>query len=238
MYYTTAQSYNPGGHAHRFGLFRVRSPLLTESLLVFFSSAYLDVSVQRVCDISCSLQLHRFPHSDIYGYNGRLHLPVAFRSLPRPSSPPRAKASPIRPSFASNSLLRGTHLRGAPVAPESWLLFSSYGSISLDLSYFFTTSFPVLSMNVWIALYNRARSSDPARTRPRTLFHNPLADNLASKPIHDRCHEAPRRAYLSFNPAKPFQTLHGERSHRISVTNFHLFQMVSLVKWRISDSNR
>ena len=47
---STAQSYNPYGHAHRFGLFRVRSPLLTESLLVFFSSAYLDVSVQRVCD--------------------------------------------------------------------------------------------------------------------------------------------------------------------------------------------
>ena len=47
---STAQSYNPDEHAHRFGLFRVRSPLLTESLLVFFSSAYLDVSVQRVHD--------------------------------------------------------------------------------------------------------------------------------------------------------------------------------------------
>ena len=45
-----SQSYNPHGHAHGFGLFRVRSPLLTESLLVFFSSAYLDVSVQRVRD--------------------------------------------------------------------------------------------------------------------------------------------------------------------------------------------
>ena len=31
-----------------FRLFRVRSPLLTESLLVFFSSGYLDVSVHRV----------------------------------------------------------------------------------------------------------------------------------------------------------------------------------------------
>ena len=45
------QSYNPILHAVWFGLFRVRSPLLTESLLVFFSSAYLDVSVQRVCDL-------------------------------------------------------------------------------------------------------------------------------------------------------------------------------------------
>ena len=30
-----------------------------------------------------------------------MHLPAAFRSLPRPSSPPGAKASPMRPSFAS-----------------------------------------------------------------------------------------------------------------------------------------
>ena len=32
-----------------FGLFPVRSPLLRESLIVFFSSGYLDVSVLRVC---------------------------------------------------------------------------------------------------------------------------------------------------------------------------------------------
>lgn len=47
---TQRQSYNPDEHARRFGLFRVRSPLLTESLLVFFSSAYLDVSVRQVRD--------------------------------------------------------------------------------------------------------------------------------------------------------------------------------------------
>ena len=32
------------------------------------------------------LPLIEFPHSDIYGYNGYLLLPVAFRSLSRPSS--------------------------------------------------------------------------------------------------------------------------------------------------------
>ena len=37
---------------------------------------------------------------------GRLHLPAAFRSLPRPSSPPGAKASPMRPWFASVSCAR------------------------------------------------------------------------------------------------------------------------------------
>jgi hypothetical protein len=36
------------------------------------------------------LQCTGLSHSDIYGYNARLQLPVAFRSLPRPSSPLRA----------------------------------------------------------------------------------------------------------------------------------------------------
>ena len=65
---------NPGMHAFRFGLFRFRSPLLTESLVVFSSSGYLDVSVHQVPD--AWLCIHhtttevcsaRFPHSDISG---------------------------------------------------------------------------------------------------------------------------------------------------------------------------
>ena len=65
---------NPSMHARWFGLFRFRSPLLTESHVVFSSSGYLDVSVHRV-------PLHTlwigvwilevcssgFPHSDISG---------------------------------------------------------------------------------------------------------------------------------------------------------------------------
>ena len=65
---------NPGMHASRFGLFRFRSPLLTESHVVFSSSGYLDVSVHRVpfhtlwigvwMTEVCSAG---FPHSDISG---------------------------------------------------------------------------------------------------------------------------------------------------------------------------
>ena len=65
---------NPGVHALRFGLFRFRSPLLTESHVVFSSSGYLDVSVHRVpfhtlwigvwMTEVCSAG---FPHSDISG---------------------------------------------------------------------------------------------------------------------------------------------------------------------------
>ena len=37
-----------------------------------------------------------FPHSEIHGYYGYLLLPVAYRSLSRPSSAPDAKAFPLR----------------------------------------------------------------------------------------------------------------------------------------------
>ena len=76
---------NPGMHAFRFGLFRFRSPLLTESLVVFSSSGYLDVSVHRVPYIW--LCIHhmltevlsaRFPHSDISGSQDMCSSPKLF----------------------------------------------------------------------------------------------------------------------------------------------------------------
>ena len=40
----------------------------TQEIIIIFSSyAYLDVSVQHVCAFATSLQLVRFPHSEIYG---------------------------------------------------------------------------------------------------------------------------------------------------------------------------
>ena len=65
---------NPRMHAPWFGLFRFRSPLLSESHVVFSSSGYLDVSVHRVPFHSLWIGLwilevfsSRFPHSDISG---------------------------------------------------------------------------------------------------------------------------------------------------------------------------
>ena len=65
---------NPGMHAFRFGLFRFRSPLLTESHVVFSSSGYLDVSVHRVPFLKLCIGVRilevcssRFPHSEISG---------------------------------------------------------------------------------------------------------------------------------------------------------------------------
>ena len=65
---------NPGVHALRFGLFRFRSPLLPESLVVFSSSGYLDVSVHRVPLLTLWIGVRilevcssGFPHSEISG---------------------------------------------------------------------------------------------------------------------------------------------------------------------------
>ena len=65
---------NPSMHAHWFGLFRFRSPLLTESHVVFSSSGYLDVSVHRVPFHTLWIGVWMtgvfpagFPHSEIYG---------------------------------------------------------------------------------------------------------------------------------------------------------------------------
>ena len=79
-----------------------RSLATTNGISVdFFSSGYLDVSVPRVrfrhlC-IQCKITAEAagFPHSEILGSKEVCRLPEAYRRLPRPSSPPIAKASTV-----------------------------------------------------------------------------------------------------------------------------------------------
>ena len=106
--HATSRSYNPADALpqQRFGLFPVRSPLLGESLDYFL---FLQV-------LRCFSSLRSPPHEKSadnspsgcwvvpFGnlrIKGHLHLPGAYRSLSRPSSPPRAKASTRRPNFLS-----------------------------------------------------------------------------------------------------------------------------------------
>ena len=87
-----------------------RSLAATEGISFdFFSSGYLDVSVPRVrllhlC-IQCKIPVKGgFPHSDISGSKSVCRLPEAYRSLPRPSSLPGAKASALCPFHLTSSL--------------------------------------------------------------------------------------------------------------------------------------
>ena len=102
--------YNPGDTTptgltcHRFGLFRFRSPLLSESRLISFPRgtemchfprlSRSRLWIQRVVTEGYSAGL---PHSEIPGSIACLQLPGAYRSLPRPSSTADAKASTVRP---------------------------------------------------------------------------------------------------------------------------------------------
>lgn len=64
----TFQSYNPGP-AVTGPVWALSLSLATtqEIIIIFSSSAYLDVSVQQVCACATYLQYVRFPHSEIYG---------------------------------------------------------------------------------------------------------------------------------------------------------------------------
>ena len=90
----------------RFSLFRVRSPLLTESLLFSLPvgtemfhfptfplpALYIQAGVTR-----SARRLAGFPHSDTLGSKLAYQFPEAYRRLLRPSSAPDAKASTVCP---------------------------------------------------------------------------------------------------------------------------------------------
>ena len=91
-------------HMERFSLIRVRSPLLTESLLfslpagteMFHFPAFpprtLCVQVRVTKSLARSAG---FPHSDTLGSQSGYRLPQAYRRFLRPSSAPNAKASTV-----------------------------------------------------------------------------------------------------------------------------------------------
>ena len=133
---------NPGVHALRFGLFRVRSPLLTESHVVFSSSGYLDVSVHRVpgvwlCIHHTSLEVHssRFPHSEISGSKDICSSPKLFAAyhvfhrLLVPRHPPCALSS-----LTSSISAAGTVFIRRCIALHPWslCLLDSFGYVSFD----------------------------------------------------------------------------------------------------------
>ena len=91
----------PGQHATQVWALPFSLATTQGIIIIFFSSRYLDVSVLGVGFPyrygMLYLQYNRLSHSEIFGYNARVQLPEAYRSLPRPSSSLRAKASTIRP---------------------------------------------------------------------------------------------------------------------------------------------
>ena len=92
----------PGITHDRFSLFRVRSPLLTESLLFslpvgteMFHFPTFPLSRLYIHQEITGSSPAGFPHSEILGSKFVYQLPEAYRRLRRPSSAPIAKASTV-----------------------------------------------------------------------------------------------------------------------------------------------
>ena len=113
---------NPSMHARWFGLFRFRSPLLTESHVVFSSSGYLDVSVHRVPSVYLWIQYTvtevcsaGFPHSDICGSMDICSSPQLFAAyhvfhrLLVPRHPPYALISITNSTSSHGNGITSTH---------------------------------------------------------------------------------------------------------------------------------
>src|SRR3954466_4574625 len=88
----------------KFGLIPFRSPLLGESRLIYFPRGTEMFQFPRLPlhAYVFSVQYRRitsggFPHSEIRGSQSVQRLPAAYRSRPRPSSTPGAKASTMCP---------------------------------------------------------------------------------------------------------------------------------------------
>ena len=95
-------SYNPCVQARRFGLIPVRSPLLGESLLIslppgtkmFQFPGFASHTLQHGMTLYYQSRVAPFGNPR---FKGCLLLTEAYRSWPRPSSLPDAKASTVRP---------------------------------------------------------------------------------------------------------------------------------------------
>lgn len=102
----TSGPYNPGRKILRFGLFRFRSPLLTESILFLFLTLLRCFTSGGIANPLLCIQsgtMRYEPHQVIPFGNSRvkacLQLSETYRSLPRPSSPASAKASTTYPIY-------------------------------------------------------------------------------------------------------------------------------------------
>ena len=128
---------NPRVHAPWFGLFRFRSPLLTESHVVFSSSGYLDVSVHRVPFLTLWIGVRmtevfsaRFPHSEISGSMGICPSPklfAAYHVLHRllvPRHPPYALIS-ITKRFRSTGMDLPLHMYSVTCVGNRPIFFES-----------------------------------------------------------------------------------------------------------------
>ena len=105
----------PGRQAPRFRLVPFRSPLLRESRLISLppgTEMFQFPGFASVRRRMTELTLRRVAPFGHLGLIACVRLPRAFRSLPRPSSPPCAQASPTCPRSLDYKLRQAEHAHG------------------------------------------------------------------------------------------------------------------------------
>ena len=120
----------------RFGLLPFRSPLLGESRLLSLPAAtemFQFTAFARPLGRArpSAGRVAPFGHPRV---KGRVRLAGAFRSLPRPSSPPGARASSVRPASLPARSRRGPS--PGPAAARSFLAVALASRVSFSLSRF------------------------------------------------------------------------------------------------------
>ena len=126
------RSYNPGMQAHRFGLFRFRSPLLSESRLIYFPPGtemvhFPGLARARLWIQRAVREVHSrgFPHSDIPGSKPACGSPRLFAAchvllrLLAPRHPPYALSSLTIKLAAHVVAAMGCHSESAVADEES-----------------------------------------------------------------------------------------------------------------------
>ena len=145
------RSYNPGRRQRRprFGLMRVRSPLLAQSFLLslppgtkMFQFPGFAPDLVR-CRHRCR-RVSPFGHPRVTGH---LPLTAAFRSLSRPSSPPRATGIPRAPLFtfsvpSSHDPTTGAQAPAAGMAIRIHKTRSIFPILSVKIASFSRFAFP------------------------------------------------------------------------------------------------
>ena len=125
------RSYNPGVQAHRFGLFRFRSPLLSESRLIYFPPGtemvhFPGLARTRLWIQRAVSEVHSegFPHSDIPGSKPACGSPRLFAAchvllrLLAPRHPPYALSS-LTIKLAAHAV---RPLAGTPCVPGKFAI--------------------------------------------------------------------------------------------------------------------
>ena len=174
------RSYNPGRGFATAPVWAPARSLATTCaiILIFSSSGYLDVSVPRVRPPESapvwrdrSRRVSPFGHPRVAGH---LPLTAAFRSLSRPSSPPRATGIPHAPLFAFLSPFKA---RDTP--PPGTIREGPRGLALLDLYRVTFRSIALLQLDFSLRCSETA-SCDAAGQKPRRLQDTLLLSSLYS----------------------------------------------------------